>query len=468
MLKTRVRPAGHPDLDGAMFISCTNAEVNKFNTLVLNSTSSELVTIEAINIHPTIKNFKAHVNSKGNVGTEKNETPFKQTLELKVGAKVMLTYNIDVLDCLTNGSRGEIIVFGKNDNGSIEKIIIRFDEDCQGYEKRKSDREITRKYPGCTSIERVMFQYSLGKKVSSVSNTAKVVQFPLRLCFATTSHKFQWQTVVKPKKIVVDLRSVFIAAMAYVILSRVQEIAQLFILGELPIEKIYADPDALIELERLDKVSLNNNPSSWEQDKENSIKIVSLNCQSLRNKMMHIQDDQVLLMGDIICLSETWLESDTVVPELDLQGYELHLNSVGHGKGLATYFKRNKFNFHADVKHNDFQMTKIVSTDIEVISVYRSSGSRYCDITNSLMSLLDTSKKTIVCGDFNICLSANRDNEVTKQLAQIGMNQYVEEATHIQGGLIDHIYSNNDEIEVTQYSPYYCANDHDALLVTIL
>ena len=103
MLKTRVRPAGHPDLDGAMFISCTDAEVNKFNTLVLNSTSSELVTIEAINIHPTIKNFKAHVNSKGNVGTEKNETPFKQTLELKVGAKVMLTYNIDVLDCLTNG-----------------------------------------------------------------------------------------------------------------------------------------------------------------------------------------------------------------------------------------------------------------------------------------------------------------------------------------------------------------------------
>ena len=86
----------------------------------------------------------------------------------------------------------------------------------------------------------MVFQYSLGRKVSSVSNSARVIQFPMRLCFATTSHKFQGQSVHKPNKIVVDLRTVFTAALAYVILSRVQKSAQLFILWCVPRKKIFA------------------------------------------------------------------------------------------------------------------------------------------------------------------------------------------------------------------------------------
>ena len=133
----------------------------------------------------------------------------------------MLTYNIDVNDCLTNGARGKIIAIEENKSGYVERIIVKFDDECQGEIKRKSDKMIEKKYPGCTSLERVMFQYSLGKKNSKVSNTAKIVQFPMRLCFATTAQKFQGQTVVKPNKICVDLKSVFAAAQAYVLLSRV-------------------------------------------------------------------------------------------------------------------------------------------------------------------------------------------------------------------------------------------------------
>ena len=68
----------------------TNAEVNKFNVSGLNKLNTELVVSEAINIYPTITNFKAHVNSKGNVGTERNETPFRQTLNMKIKARIML------------------------------------------------------------------------------------------------------------------------------------------------------------------------------------------------------------------------------------------------------------------------------------------------------------------------------------------------------------------------------------------
>ena len=113
-----------------------------------------------------------------------------------------------------------------------------------------------------------MFQYSLGRKNSKASNTAKIVQFPVKLCFATTSHKFQGQTVVKPKKLAVDLKTVFAAAQAYVMLSRVQSIEQLFILKSLPKEKFYADGKALEELNRLDGISVNRNPPLWEQKSE--------------------------------------------------------------------------------------------------------------------------------------------------------------------------------------------------------
>ena len=164
LLETRVRPFGNSDLEGAMYLAGKNVKVNEFNLIGLNKLESKVYQIEAINIHPTIKNFKPQVNSKGNIGTEKNETPFRQTLTLKIGSRIMLTYNIDVDDCLTNGARGKIIAIEENKSGYVERIIVKFDDECQGEIKRKSDKILEKNFPGCTSLERVMFQYSLGKK----------------------------------------------------------------------------------------------------------------------------------------------------------------------------------------------------------------------------------------------------------------------------------------------------------------
>ena len=69
----------------------------------------------------------------------------------------MLTHNIDVLDCLTNGARGKIIAFVKSKSGYIERIVIKFDDECQGEQKRLNDKITEQTYPGCTAIDRVMF-----------------------------------------------------------------------------------------------------------------------------------------------------------------------------------------------------------------------------------------------------------------------------------------------------------------------
>ena len=199
--------------------------------------------------------FVSPIGKKGTV----KDTPFMQTLELKRGARVQLTYNIDTLDGLTNGARGIVENFVRNPLGKVEKVMVRFDETYQGQKRRDLQSQLSKQYPDCTSIDRFMFQYSLAKKSKRVGSLAKVIQFPLYLCFAATCHGFQGQTVYKPNTVVCDFRTVFQAAQAYVMLSRVETINQLFILGSPPPEKFYASPDALEELDRLKRVSINQN-----------------------------------------------------------------------------------------------------------------------------------------------------------------------------------------------------------------
>ena len=71
-LEERVRPENHPDLVGAMYISCKNKSVEILNIKRLNELKEELVMFEAINMHSTIKNFKPPIGNKGNV----KDTPF--------------------------------------------------------------------------------------------------------------------------------------------------------------------------------------------------------------------------------------------------------------------------------------------------------------------------------------------------------------------------------------------------------
>ena len=121
-----------------------------------------------------------------------------------------------------------------------------------------------------------------------ISSTAKLIQYPIVLAWAVTVHKFQGQTVANPQKVVIDLRSVFEAAQAYVMQSRVQELEQLYILEELPEDKIYANHKALTEIERLLQVSINKNRSDWDNDDDESkIRISFLNCRSIKNKFDH-------------------------------------------------------------------------------------------------------------------------------------------------------------------------------------
>ena len=79
--------------------------------------------------------------------------------------------------------------------------------------------------------------------------------------------------------------------------------------------------------------------------------------------------------------------------------------------------------------------------------------------------------QTIICGDFNLCFLNKGGNVLTKFLCGHGFQQLVREASHLQGGHIDHVYSNLDpskfKIDIQMHSPYYTSHDHDAFCITI-
>ena len=115
---------------------------------------------------------------------------------------------------------------------NISKLLIRFERESVGREKRKQNQEICRKYPDSTPIDKVNFPFSISKSKKSVISTAMVIQFPLKLAFACTAHKIQGATIPKPNKAIINVEDTFTAAMPYVMLSRACALSQILILNE--------------------------------------------------------------------------------------------------------------------------------------------------------------------------------------------------------------------------------------------
>ena len=82
---------------------------------------------------------------------------------------------------------------------------------------------------------------------------------------------------------------------------------------------------------------------------------------------------------------------------------------------------------------------------------------------------METGRKTIITGDFNICFMENFNNRMVQGLLSLGFDQLVHEPTHIHGRHIDHAYfldpSERLKPIVERYSPYY--SDHDGICITI-
>jgi ATP-dependent DNA helicase PIF1 len=137
-------------------------------------------------------------------------------LNLKKGASIMLTYNLDVDIGLCNGAQGVITDFIIRDNG--QKLpVVRFTNGI------------------VTTIEHKYYQ-------SEDVPTIAIGQLPICLAWALTIHKIQGATLSTAE---MDLgSSVFEYGQAYVALSRVQSLEGLYLINFLA-NKIKAHPKVI-------------------------------------------------------------------------------------------------------------------------------------------------------------------------------------------------------------------------------
>ena len=466
LLKTRVRPAGHPDLEEAvLYIGCKKKFVSEENENYINKHPGQMITLKAVNIHPNKKGlFKPKLDpDSGTIG----QTAFKDVLKVKKDVKIILIHNLDTSDCLTNGQLGKLVDVIETKDGTVDKLVVKFRDERVGLKSQQKNPAMAAKFPGCVILERVQMKYSLSK--SKTGATATLYQFPIWLSHSITCHKIQGQSIKAPQVVVVDINSCFRMGgpLAYVAISRVQNMNQLFIKDSLDPKKIICDEKGKKETKRLRAQSWNENPSPWMKQESSSVKIASLNCARLQPHIQFMRNDDRLLRADVIHLQETWLKPRNNT-DVSIQNYQEHFVSVGDGKGIASYYKDPSA--VVEYKDDKFQVSKLTTKEVTTINVYRSAAGNKERLVEVLKDLVDDHQATLISGDFNICNLDKPNNSIKKALEEMEFHLLVDVATHIQGGHIDHVYWRDPTGTwatpiVERYSPFY--SDHDALLLTM-
>ena len=105
-----------------------NADVDKRNSLMLNELvpQSAQYTVKAID---SVAGQTCHI-SRSSVSDKRSETcGLHGTLKLAIGARVMLTANVDGL---VNGARGEVVHIVTNNTNDVTSILVKFDNSRVG------------------------------------------------------------------------------------------------------------------------------------------------------------------------------------------------------------------------------------------------------------------------------------------------------------------------------------------------
>ena len=239
-----------------------------------------------------------------------------------------------------------------------------------------------------------------------------------------------------PNKLVLDLKCWLQPAMIYVALSRVQCLEQLFILEDLPEEKIKPWADALEEMERLDVLD-------QARETEEVFRVSTMNIRSIQSHFEDIIRDYSLLSSSVICIQETWLKPEDDGFNYQIDGKTLYLNSVRKGAGIITYCDET-FEHIKDIKAVTYQLTAIDSVNIRIINIYRSSNANNVTIKEALGSLLDiNSKSIIICGDWNFCHRDENNHPIYQFLIEKNFvpAQIPPQATHSEGRCLDMIWT---------------------------
>ena len=147
-LMERVRPDGHDDVKNAdLWISCTRAECDKRNKDYLAKIKGSLIVLKAKHFQKSGENFSARKFIDAKDGAIAG-TAFIDLITVKIGCRVMIIFNVNVIDGITNGQFGWLVDVIKTTKGNVDKLVIRPKDPSIGEENRRKFPQLAKLHPG--------------------------------------------------------------------------------------------------------------------------------------------------------------------------------------------------------------------------------------------------------------------------------------------------------------------------------
>ena len=398
----------------------------------------------------------------------------QKCFKVKVGARVVLTNNLDVSDGMTNGAYGTVtcVVLNKDPGREqVRTILVQFDSPVVGKAAIARSRW-KKQFPHSVPIERTEMQFPLRR--GKMLHTASRQQFPLFLAWGVTIHKVQGLTL---PEIVVDMdpkKGRFQKGQAYVAFSRVTSEKGLHICNYC-LAQIRVEKDIHEEMEVMRKQPVESLPETKLPELDADIKIAHMNINGLMfknlDKSEDLKLDSVVGCVDIFCLSETHLSSGQ-----DLRGdfwdeFQVHRQDRSHtGGGVLIAAKRTLVSKTIALPDTFLEIigtsfTRKEENTVNVFCVYISPMTNKSLAADELERLLEPfqSDFCVVTGDINEdLLSSSEKSKVLSALNSLGFSQHISEPTTIYGSLLDHMYVNcNCGVHSEVHEAYF--SDHDVI-----
>ena len=473
MLKSREINITDPSYPkNALHAFAFNKDVLEYNMKKLNELTTEKVEIAATD--DKYDSTGAIDVSKLPPSKSRTETGgLETTLHLAIGARVMMTVNVETTDGLVNGVMGKVMAFKKNEKGRVHAILVKFDEGKVG-KRAKTTSRYRQEYPNCVPIVRHKGQYQKqGNRGAQITR----MQFPLTLSWAVTIHKCQGLTL---HSIVVDMKGKFNRGQAYVAFSRVKCLQGLYItnFNQSAIKTDSAVTEVMDEF-RTKQLPVIQNPELCIINRSATITVGHLNIHYFLEKQKDlINEFNVLKNIDIMCFSETYLEkSHDIKKYLDkfsYTAYRMNKENVPNRYGVMVCISKNMESQIVNIQglcQSEIcaACVKLPKRNLVICTLYmRPSLSLKTKLQemNLLISQLPGNSECVLIGDFNHDLSADDNKHFTKGIEKMGFYQYVTEPTTDYGSILDHVYYNGKKNITTEVLDTYFS-DHDCVIAAI-
>lgn len=481
MLKKReltLHPS-HPDYpNSAIHVYKKNVEADIRNEAMLNNLPGELFIISAIDSTRAKEVCISKLELPETISQTGN---LRGKLLLKIGARVLVTTNIDVADGITNGVFGTVqelitnTVRNKEGQQSeeVQCVLVKFDSERVGV-AAKLKSPFRSNYPEAVPIKKKQVNFPF-KGVNTVYVTRK--NFPLSLAWAVTIHKVQGMTM---DEIVVDMtpgKGRYDNGQAYVALSRVRTYENLHIINY-DRNQIRASAKVHSEMKRLEKNRLEPlEPSKIRSIDSSQLKILHLNVQGLNigqdgSKLLDFQGDDDVQLSDVLCITESHLNNANLVTSKDIwNGKRGHIyrndRQTRQGGGVMIVvdekFIQCEVRFPCNMEVLGVKV--ICEGTTMIIAVYIPPSTSKLSRIEGIKDVLryaDTylCDRLVITGDFNEDLHKDESHPVHEMLLEKGFEQHLDSPTTDYGSLLDHIYTKDiQNVTVDVQDCYY--SDHD-------